>query len=108
MTKLYRVKHQPAGGDVYRNRSSPGRVIYEGRREAIIRPLVRKENAEVGTSEISLATYQAACSPTQLRESIVGALVAGVSTRDVVDVQSAIAPGVSKSNVSRYWQATGH
>jgi len=108
VTELCGPKHQPGGGDVFRNGSSPGRVIYEGSREDIVRPRVRQRNEDGSTSEVSLASYQAASCPMQLRESIVGALVAGVSTRDVGDVQSKGAPGVSKSNVSRHWQSVGH
>ena len=107
VTELCGAKYQPNGGDIYRNGSSPGRVIYEGSREEIVRPRVRQQNTDGSTSEVPLSSYHAASCPAQLRDSIVGALVAGVSTRDVADVQAANAPGVSKSNVSRHWQAAG-
>ncbi len=105
--ELCGTKHQPLGGDVFRNGSSPGRVIYEGRREEVVRPRVRQRQPDGSTREVQLASYQAANCPDQLRESIVAALVAGVSTREVVQVQPN-SPGVSKSNVSRHWQAVGH
>lgn len=108
VTELCGPKHQPISDDVYRNGSSPGRVIYEGSREEVMRPRVRRQNDDGSTSEVTLSSYQAASCPAQLRDSIVGALVAGVSTRDVADVQAAKAPGVSKSNVSRHWLAVGH
>lgn len=102
------AKHRPAGENVYRHGSRSGRVIYEGQREEIVCPRVRQRNGDGSTSEVPLASYHAASCPQQLRESIVSALVAGVSTRDVSDVQPASAPGVSKSNVSRLWQSVGH
>ena len=105
--ELCGTKHQPLGGDVFRNGSSPGRVIYEGQREEVVRPRVRQRQPDGSTREVQLASYQAANCPNQLRESIVAALVAGVSTREVVQVQPN-SPGVSKSNVSRHWQAVGH
>ncbi len=108
VTELCGPKHHPGGVDVFRNGSSSGRVIYEGSREEIVRPRVRQRNEDGSTTEVPLASYRAASCPQQLRDSIVGALVAGVSTRDMADVQSKDAPGVSKSNVSRHWQAVGH
>ncbi len=108
VTELCGPKHQGAAGNVYRNGSSPGRILHEGSREEIVRPRVRQRKEDGNTSEVQLSTYQAARCPAQLRQSIVGALVAGVSTRDVADVQPGNAPGVSKSNVSRLWQSVGH
>jgi putative transposase len=102
------TKHQPIGGDVFRNGSSPGRVIYEGQREEVVRPRVRQRQSDGSTREVQLASYRAASCPEELHESIVTALVAGVSTRDVSKVQPASSPGVSKSNVSRHWQSVGH
>jgi len=108
VSELCGTKHQPLGGDVFRNGSSPGRVIYEGQREEVLRPRVRQRQADGSTREVQLASYHAASCPEQLRASIVTALMAGVSTRDVSKVQPAASPGVSKSNVSRHWQAVGH
>jgi putative transposase len=108
VTDLCGTKHQPDGGDVFRNGSSPGRVIHEGRREEVVRPRVRQRQPDGSTREVPLASYRAASCPEELRKSIVTALVAGVSTRDVSNVQPACSPGVSKSNVSRHWQSVGH
>ncbi len=108
VTELCGPKHHPSSGAVFRSGSADGRVIYEGSREDVVRPRVRQQSEDGSTSEVPLASYQAASCPTQLRESIIGALVAGVSTRDVADVQAENAPGVSKSNVSRHWQVAGH
>ena len=109
VTELCGAKHRPSDdGDGFRSGSSPGRVIYEGRREEIQRPRVRQRTDDGSTCEVPLATYQAASCPEQLRDSIVSALVAGVSTRDVAGVVPDNAPGVGKSNVSRHWQSVGH
>lgn len=108
VTELCGAMHRPTGEGVFRNGNSPGRVIYEGHREEIVRPRVRERNEDGSTSEVPLTSYQAASCPQQLRASIVGALIAGVSTRDVAQVHPASAPGVSKSNVSRHWQSVGH
>ncbi len=101
-------KHHPADSECFRAGSSPGRVIYEGKREAIVRPRIRKQRADGTTTEVQLATYEAACSSAQLQESIISALVAGVSTRDVSKLQDKNTPGSSKSNASRHWQSVGH
>jgi putative transposase len=108
VTELCGSKHRPEGGVLFRAGSSPGRVIYEGQRESIVRPRVRQQNDDGSTTEVTLESYKSASCPQQLRESIVGALVAGVSTRDVAKVHSEQAPGTSKSNVSRHWQSVGH
>lgn len=108
VTDLCGAKHRPSEGEMYRSGSSPGRVIHEGEREEIVRPRVRERQEDGSSREVSLASYRAASNPDHLHESIVSALVAGVSTRDVADVHQEKAPGVSKSNVSRHWQSAGH
>ncbi len=107
VTELCGTKHAPSGGEVFRSGSSPGRVILEGQREDVVRPRVRQRQANGSTTEVPLASYESACNPEHLQASIVTALMAGVSTRDLKTVQPN-APGVSKSNVSRYWQQAGH
>ena len=108
VTELCGPKHQPAGGDFFRAGTAPGRVIHECQREPIVRPRVRQRNADGGSEEVTLATYEAARCPEQLRESITKALIAGVSTRDIATTENEKAPGLSKSNVSRHWQSVGH
>jgi len=108
VTALCGDKHRPSDDAHIRAGSSPGRVIYEGRRVPVIRPRVRRQNDDGSTSEVVLSTYDAASCPDQLKESVVSALVAGVSTRDVAKTQDENAPGLSKSNVSRHWKAVGH
>lgn len=107
VTALCGSKHHPAEVDCYRAGSSSGRVIYEGEREEVVRPRVRQRLEDGKSSEVQLETYRAASDPSQLKASIMNALIAGVSTRSIADVQSDKAPGVSKSNVSRYWKTVG-
>jgi transposase-like protein len=107
VSELCGPKHSPADGDTYRAGSSPGRVLHEGQREEVTRPRVRCRLSDGSSQEVSLATYQSACDPQQLKASILTALMAGVSTRELKKVQPK-SPGVSKSNVSRHWQSVGH
>jgi putative transposase len=107
VSELCGAKHKPSDSDCYRNGTANGRVIVEGQREEIVRLRVRQRKQDGGTTEVPLETYQAANCPEQLHESIIAALVAGVSTREVSQVQPG-SPGVSKSNVSRLWQSVGH
>ena len=107
VTQLCGTKHSPAGEAYFRSGSSPGRVIFEGKREEVVRPRVRQHQANGKTTEVPLASYESASNPEELQASIVKALMAGVSTREIKQVQPQ-APGTSKSNVSRYWQQAGH
>jgi putative transposase len=107
VNELCGPKHSPTGGGMYRAGSSPGRVIVEGEREEVVRPRVRQVQKGSSTTEVPLACYQMASNPDQVRDSIVSALMAGVSTREVEQVKPN-SPGVSKSNVSRHWQSVGH
>lgn len=104
--ELCGVKHQPSDSEHFRAGSSPGRVVVEGEREAVVRPRVRKRNPDGGSEEAILRTYQAARDPSQLQDSIVTALMHGVSTRDVGKIK-ANSSGVGRSNVSRLWQSVG-
>ena len=92
---------------MFRSGSGPGRVIFEGQREEVVRPRVRRRQRDGSTREVSLASYESARNPERLQASIVSALMAGVSTREMQNVKPD-SPGVSKSNVSRHWQAAGH
>ena len=85
VTHLCGAKHRPGGEDVYRHGSSPGRVIYEGQREEIVRPRVRQRNGDGSTSEVPLTSYKAASCPQQLRASIVAALVRPINAEAVGD-----------------------
>ena len=107
VSELCGPKHRPSASDCFRSGSSSGRVLVDGEREEIVRPRVRTRDKEGRSREVNLETYRVASCPEQLQQSIIAALVAGVSTREVAQVQPK-SPGVSKSNVSRHWQAVGH
>ncbi len=107
VTELCGSKHRPNDSDHFRAGSSPGRVLHEGQREDVIRPRVRRQLADGSSEEVTLASYSSANNPDELRESIVNALAAGVSTRDVRETHPK-SPGVGRSNVSRLWQEVGH
>ncbi len=107
VTELCGPKHLPTGEEVFRAGSSSGRVIFEGEREDVVRPRVRQRQANGSTTEVSLASYESARNPERLQASIVAALMAGVSTRQIKEVQPD-PRGTSKSTVSRYWQQVGH
>lgn len=107
VNELCGPKHKPSDSDHFRAGSSGGRVLVDGEREAVVRPRVRKRIDEGNSEEVVLATYQAAHDPSQLQDSIVIALMHGVSTRDVQKLKPK-SPGVGKSNVSRHWQSVGH
>lgn len=107
VSELCGVKHCPNDDTMFRAGSSPGRVLHEANRVEVTRPRVRQRLDDGATCEVQLATYQAACDPGHLQESIVNALVSGVSSRDVSQVLPE-SPGVKRSNVSRHWQKVGH
>jgi putative transposase len=100
-------KHQPTGGDHFRSGSSPGRIHIQGKREAVNRPRVRRRKADGSSEEVSLQSYDSASDPSELEASILAALKAGVSTREVADVADET-HGTGRSNVSRLWQSVGH
>jgi transposase-like protein len=107
VTELCGAKYGPRVGSEYqRAGSAEGKVLLEGRGETVKRPRVRKRVANGSTKEVSLETYGAAQDPAQLQESIVRALVAGVSGREMQEVHPE-SPRVSKSSVSRLWKAAG-
>ncbi|MFT5303794.1 MAG: putative transposase, partial [Mariniblastus sp.] len=71
VSELCGPKHHPVESDHFRAGSSSGRVLFEGEREEVVRPRVRKQNGDGSSEEVVLATYQAAGDPTQLQASIV-------------------------------------
>lgn len=100
-------KHDPTGDDTFRAGSSPGRVLIDDEREEVVRPRVRERQTDGSTREVNLATYESACDSEALKQSIITALAAGVSTRELKQVKPR-SPGVGKSNVSRLWKSVGH
>jgi len=101
------AKYRPADDAAcQRAGSAPGHVLWEGKREAVQRPRVRRRKDDGTSEEVSLQTYQAAKQPDQLHAAVLRALVAGVSGREMQAVHPE-SPGVSKSSVSRLWAEAG-
>ncbi len=100
-------KHRPAAdASCQRAGSARGVVLHEGRREEVVRPRVRRTKGDGKTAEVRLATYASAREPGQLDDMLVGALIAGVSGRDMKRVHAG-SPKTSKSSVSRLWAKEG-
>lgn len=93
--------HRPEAGAQYRRAGSESGTCYaEGRREAILRPRVRKRNGDGMEREHVLASYAAMRQPNNNAASVVTALGAGMSTRS----QAWASEGVmSKTAASRHW-----
>lgn len=100
-------KHAPTGGEKYRSGTSPGRIQINGKREEVVRPRVRQRRADGGSEEVLLSSYESASDASELHASILEALKAGVSTREVAGVVGE-SHGTSRSNTSRLWQEVGH
>ncbi len=56
VSELCGPKHDPASSEHYRAATSPGRVLYEGEREEVVRPRVRSKAADGTSQEVELAT----------------------------------------------------
>ncbi len=82
VTEFCGPKHAPLQSNHYRAGSSPGRVLYEGEREDVVRPRVRQKSDDGSSHEVDLASYQAAKNPQQLQSQIIQAIVAGVNIQD--------------------------
>lgn len=106
VTELCGPKHVPSENDHYRAGSSPGRVLYEGEREEVVRPRVRCKREDGTSEEVDLASYRVAKDPEQLQSQIIQAIVSGVSAREMEAIKPN-SPGVKRSNVSRLWQEAG-
>jgi putative transposase len=96
--------HRPESGAQYRRAGSESGACYtEGRREAILRPRVRKQVGDGTEREHVLASYAAIRQPGNNAAAVVRALRAGMSTRS----QAWASEGVmSKSAASRHWIET--
>lgn len=95
------ASHRPAADAQYRRAGSERGVCQvEGRREAIIRPRVRKQVGDGTEREHVLASYAAMRDPTNNAAAVVSALGAGMSTRSQ---EWANEGAVSKSAASRHW-----
>jgi len=67
VTELCGPKHDPSYSDHYRAGSTPGRILYEGEREEVVRPRVRQKSSDGTSDEVELASYRAAKDPAQLQ-----------------------------------------
>jgi len=90
--------------------STPGYVVWEGKREDVKRPRVRRHQEDGDnngpTEEVRLQTYEAARQLDQLQAMVLRALKAGVSGREMAEMYPE-SPAVSKSSVSRLWNQAG-
>lgn len=101
VTALCGVSHRPEAGAQYRRAGSESGTCYtEGRREAILRPRVRKQAGDGTEREHVLASYAAIRQPGNNAAAVVKTLGAGMSTRS----QAWASEGVmSKTAASRHW-----
>ena len=89
-----------------RSGSTSGYVVWEGNREDVKRPRVRRGKGDGSTEEVRLRTYESARQLDHLHEMVLRALSAGVSGREMGEVHPE-SPDVSKSSVSRLWVQAG-
>lgn len=92
--------------EFFRAGSAPGNVLHERKRVNVNRPRVRRKNENGRTEEVRLETYEAAREPGELEASMLRAIVAGVSGRDMAEVLPE-SPKTSRSSVSRHWAKVG-
>lgn len=101
------VKYRPnEEWEFQRAGSAPGKVLFEGKRQEVQRPRVRRRKGDGVTEEVRLRTYEAAKQPDALHAMVMRALVAGVSGREMKEVHPE-SPKTSKSSVSRLWVEAG-
>lgn len=89
--------------EFYRAGSAVGHVRWEGHREEIQRPRVRRKKGESETEEVRLRTYEAAQDKTEFKKQILMALRCCVSSREQRRLNPEAGAGNSKSAVSRLW-----
>jgi transposase-like protein len=93
--------HYPQPGATYRRAGTEAGVCHaEGRREAIVRPRVRRRGVDGGEREHVLASYQAMSAPVNNAAGVVTAMRAGMSTRSQAWASNG---AMSKSAASRHW-----
>ena len=106
VTALCGRAYHPSGGACRRAGSAPGWVVVDGCAEAVVRPRVRRRNDDGVEEEVGLASYRAARDLAAVRDGLLRAFAAGVSTRRAKRVFPC-APGSSSSTVSRLWLVAG-
>lgn len=87
-------------GDFRRAGSEKGICYFDGGKENIKRPRVRRVHDDGTEDEVQLKTYQAARRVENLRENIAELLLEGVSTRGASRLSNG---SVSKSTISEQW-----
>ena len=101
VTALCGPSHYPQPGASYRRAGTEAGVCHAGgRREAILRPRVRRRAADGSEREHLLASYRTMREPSNNAAAVVTALRAGMSTRTQAWASGA---GMSKSAASRHW-----
>jgi len=107
VVELCGAKYHPSeDATCRRSGSTSGYVVWEGNREDVKRPRVRRGKGDGSTEEVRLRTYESARQLDQLHAMVLRALSAGVSGREMGDVHPK-SPDVSKSSVSRLWIQAG-
>jgi transposase-like protein len=107
VAQLCGVKYHPSEeGECQRAGNAPGSVLWEGNRDQVTRPRVRRQKQDGSTEEVRLQTYEAARQPDQLHAIIMRTLGGGVSAREMNEVLPESSP-VSRSSVSRLWVKAG-
>lgn len=97
-------RYKPSDSSEYfRAGSAPSSVYVQGRKERMPRPRVRQRTAE-GVREIDLQSWKAAQDTAQWEESVMRAVLCGVSSRDIACLSAEEALGQGKAAVSRLWQ----
>lgn len=107
VTDLCGAHYHPRPGAPYRRAGSArGQFLVDGCAEAVKRPRVRRRNAVGGEDEVLPVSYQAAQDAGAVREALLRAITAGVSTRQVGRIFPG-SPACSSSSVSRLWVEEG-
>ena len=106
VTALCGPAYRPDGRACRRAGRAPGSVLVDGRVEPVMRPRVRRRRTEGGEAEVALASYSGARDLSAVREGLLRAMAAGVSTRRACRVFPS-APGASSSSISRLWVTEG-
>ncbi len=83
--------------------STPTSAYIFTEKEEILRPRVRFSDGSKN-SEIELNTYKAAKDPQLWEESVMRAILSGVSTRKIACLSKEELKGTSKSKISRLWK----
>ena len=105
VTALCGAPYAPSSATFERGGSAPGKMHVGSETVPVARPRVRRKAAGPGR-EVPLETYAAGRDGGTLREALMRALAAGVSSRDQGPLYPAAA-GTSRSQVSREWVEYG-